>query len=120
MIRKTRNKAKEAPDGPEITANPGLDARGDVPMIERVLFEGSPLPVAALAGPKHILRYVNTAFCRLADKAKDDLIGEPFAEVVFWEGCLALLGHVCDTGEAVVHTEPEGTEAHPVGRSYTM
>jgi two-component system CheB/CheR fusion protein len=31
-----------------------------------------------------------------------------------------LLDHVYGTGEAVVHAEPEGTEAHPAGRSYTM
>ncbi len=120
MIRKSRIEVRETPDGPEINANVGLDPRDDGPMIERAIFEGSPVPVAALAGPNHTLRYVNPAFCGLADKTKDDLIGSPFAEVVFWEGCLALLGHVCDTGEAVVHTEPEGTEAHPVGRSYTM
>ena len=100
--------------------NLGLDPMDDVPMIERVLFEGSPLPVAALAGPNHTLRYVNPAFCRLADKTKDELIGKPFAEVVFWEGCLALLDHVYGTGEAVVHAEPEDTEAHPAARSYTM
>lgn len=38
----------------------------------------------------------------------------------FWEGCVSLLDHVYGTGEAVVHREPEGTEAHPVGRSYTI
>jgi signal transduction histidine kinase len=120
MIRKSRVNPKEAPDGPEINGNPGLDPRGGMQMIERVLFEGSPLPVAALAGPNHTLRYVNPAFCRLADKTKDNLIGKSFAEVVLWEGCLALLDHVCATGEAVVHAEPGGTEAHPAGRSYTI
>ena len=120
MIRKSRNRPKEAPDRPEIDANPGLDARGYVPMIELVLFEGSPLPFAALAGPNYTLRYVNPAFCRLADRTKDDLIGKPFAEVVFWEGCLALLDHVYGTGEVVAHSEPEDTEALPAGRSYTI
>ena len=120
MIRKSRIKPKEALDGPEINANLGLDPRDDVPRSSRCIFEGSPLPVAALAGPNHILRYVNPAFCRLADKTKDELIGKPFAEVVFWEGCLALLDHVYGTGEAVIHTEPEDTEAHPQCRSYTM
>jgi len=119
MIRKSRIKPKEARDGLEINANLGLDAR-DVPKIVRVLFEGSPLPVAALGGPNHTLRYVNPAFCRLAGKTKDDLTGKSFADVVFWEGCLALLDHVYATGEGVVHAEPEGTEAHPAGRSYTM
>jgi signal transduction histidine kinase len=120
MIRKSRIKPNEAPDRPEINAILGLDPTHDAPMFERVLFEGSPLPVAALAGPNHILRYVNPAFCGLADKTKDDLIGKPFAEVVFWEGCLALLNHVYSTGEAAVHAAPEGTEAHSAGRSYTM
>jgi len=120
MIRKSRITAKEAPDRPEINANLGFDPRDDVPMFKRVLFEGSPLPIATLAGTNHTLLYVNPAFCRLADKTKDDLIGKPFAEVVFWEGCLALLDHVCGTGEVIVHAEPEGTEAHHAGRSYTI
>jgi signal transduction histidine kinase len=119
MIQKSKTKPEEAPDGPEINAQPG-DPRGDAQKTEQVLFEGSPLPVATLAGPNHILRYVNPAFCGLADKTKDDLIGKPFAEVVFWEGCLALLDRVYGTGEAVVHAEPKGTEAHSAGRSYTM
>ena len=109
MIRKPRMSLREPPGGPDIKANLGFDPGGDAPMIERMLFEGSPLPVAALAGPNHTLRYVNPAFCRMANKAKDDLIGKPFTEVVLWEGCHALLDHVCDTGEAVVHAEPEGT-----------
>lgn len=120
MIRKSKNKAKEASVPPEFNANLGLDLSDDLPMFERAIFEGSPLPVAALAGPNHTLLYVNPAFCRLADKTKDDIIGKPFTEVVFWERCLALLDHVYSTGEAVVHAEPEGTEAHPVGRSYTI
>jgi signal transduction histidine kinase len=120
MIRKSRITVKEAPDRPEINANLGFDPRDDVPMFERVLFEGSPLPIATLAGTNHTLLYVNPAFCRLADKSKDDLIGKPFAEVVFWEGCLALLDHVYGTGEVVVHAERESTEAHHAGRSYTI
>ena len=119
MIRKSRIKPKEARDSREINANLGLDAR-DVPKIVRVLFEGSPLPVAALAGPNHTLRYVNPAFCRLADKTKDELVGRPFADVVFWEECLASLDRAYRTGESIVHPVPEDAEAHPSGRSYTI
>ena len=119
MIQKSRIKSEEAPDLPEINANLGLDPRDDVPMIERAIFEGSPVPVAALSGPNHTLRYVNPAFCRLAGKTKDDLTGKSFADVVSWEGCIVSLDHVYGTGEAVVHAE-QGTEAHPVGRSYTV
>jgi two-component system, NtrC family, sensor kinase len=120
MIRKSRIKPKEAADDPDINASPGLDPKDDVPKIERVLFENSPLSVAALVGPNHILRYVNPAFCRLTGKTKDELIGKPFSEVVSWAGCLALLDRVYGTGQAVVHSEPEETETHPAARSYTM
>ena len=45
--------------------------------IERSILDTSPLPMAALAGSNHILRYVNSAFCRLACKTKDELVGKP-------------------------------------------
>ena len=88
--------------------------------IERLILDTSPLPMAALAGSDHILRYVNSAFCRLACKTKDELVGKPLVEVVGWEGCLALLNHVYSTGEVKIQTEPERTEAHSARWSYTM
>lgn len=120
MMRKSRVKPNETPASPTINGDSGRDRRLVAPDIECALFEGSPLPMAALAGPNHTLRYANPAFCRLAGKTKDELIGKPFAEVVFWEGCLALLGRVYATEQAVVSAEPEDTEARPAGRSYTM
>jgi two-component system NtrC family sensor kinase len=120
MIRKSRIKPKETPASPKINADSGLDPKPDAPNIERALFEGSPLPVAALAGLNHTLRYVNPAFCRLAGKTKDELIGKPFAQVVFWGECPALLDRVYATGRAIAQVEPEGTEAHPAGRTYTI
>ena len=120
MIRKSRTKPNEALDGPEINANSGLDPELDVPNIELVLFEGSPLLVAALAGPNHIFRYVNPAFCGVAGKTKDELTGKPFAEAMPWVECLALLNSVYATGEALVHAEPEDAEANPASRSYTV
>jgi len=76
--------------------------------------------MAALSGSNHLLRYVNSAFCRLACKSKDELIGNPFKEVVPWEGCLALLDHAYSTGENSIQTEPERTESHSAHCSYTM
>jgi two-component system, NtrC family, sensor kinase len=119
MLRKSRNKPKEKAAGLEINAN-GVDSKGTAPNIEHVLFEGSPIPMAALSRPNHTLRYVNPAFCRLSGKARNELIGKPFVEVVFWEGCLALLDRVHATGQAVVHVGPGETEAYPPGQSYTM
>ena len=119
MLRKSRNKPKEKGASLEIIAN-GVDSKGAAPNIEHVLFEGSPVPMAALTRPNHTLRYVNPAFCRLSGKARNELIGKPFVEVVFWEGCLALLDRVHATGQAVVHLGPEETEAYPPAQSYTM
>ena len=64
--------------------------------------------------------YVNSTFCRLACKTKDELVGKPLVEVVPWQGCLALLNHVYSTGEVEIQTEPERTEAHSARWSYTM
>ncbi len=120
MIRKSTIKPEDAVDDPVIIANPGLDPKHDVQKIDHVLFEDSPLAFAAMAGPNHALRFVNPAFCRLACKSEGELIGRPFAEVVSWEGCLALLNRVYGTGQALAHSEPEESEAHPAARSYTI
>ncbi len=120
MIRKSKTKGKETPASSAIKASRGLDRDPDVPNVERMLFDGSPLPSAVLAGPNHALSYVNPVFCRLAGKTKDELIGRPFSEVVFWEECRVLLDRIYSTGEAQVHFEPEGAEANSAVRSYTM
>ena len=40
------------------------------------------MPVATVAGAKHIVCYVNPVFCSLVGKSKSELIGSPFAEMV--------------------------------------
>ena len=120
MIRKPRIRDKESSENPDIDANLRLDREPGVTSIERSILDTSPLPIAALAGSSHILRYVNSAFCRLACKTKDELMGKPLIEVVPWEGCLALLNRVYSTGEVEIQTEPERTEAHSARWSYTM
>jgi hypothetical protein len=76
MIRKPRIKPKTPSENPESDASLRLDWERDVSGMEHSMLDTSPLPVAALAGPNHIIRYVNSAFCRLACKAKDELIGK--------------------------------------------
>ncbi|MGB7170094.1 MAG: PAS domain-containing sensor histidine kinase, partial [Acidobacteriaceae bacterium] len=120
MIRKSRIRPKKTPDDPETNANSRLRLEPDASNNERLIVNNSPLPMATLAGPNHILRYVNPAFCRLLSKTKDELTGKPFAEAVAWEGCLALLNRVYSTGEFAVQTEPGRTEAHPARRSYSV
>ena len=119
MLRKSRIKPKEKDANFEINAD-GVDSKLDVPNMEHLLLEGSPVPMASLAGPNHTLRYVNPAFCRLAGRTRNELVGKPFVEVIFWEGCLALLDRVYATRQAVVQAGPAETEAHPAAQSYTM
>jgi len=46
----------------------------ELAMLCHLMFEGSPLPMVAVAGAQHIVRYVNPDACRLAGKNKDVLI----------------------------------------------
>ena len=70
------------------------------------LMERSPMPMAELEGPGHIMRYVNPAFCRFLGKSKAALIGKPFVETMEDKNrCLGLLDRVYLTGEPETHTE---------------
>jgi signal transduction histidine kinase len=120
MIRKPRIRPKERSENPEPDVHLRLDWKRDVSGMEPSMLDTSPLPMAALSGSNHIIRYVNSAFCRLASKTKDELIGKPVVEVVHWEGCLGLLNRVYSTGEVTVQTEPERREARSARLSYTM
>src|ERR1035438_3465953 len=111
---------KELSENPEFDAHHRLDWGPGMPSVERSILDTSPLPMAAVTGSNHILRYVNSAFCRLACKTKDELMGKPVVEAVAWEGCLALLNRVYSTGEVTIQTEPERTETHSARWSYTM
>ena len=42
--------------------------------------EHAPLPMATLEGATHIVRQVNSAFCRLLDKSTEKLVGKPFSD----------------------------------------
>ncbi len=120
MIRKPKNKPKGLSENTEFGAHLCLDAEADVRSIEHLLFETSPLPMAVMTGSNHILRYVNSAFCRLACKPADQLTGKSFAEVAPWEGCLALLNRGYRTGEVAIQTEPDRAEGQSHRLSYTM
>ena len=48
----------------------------------RLLTEYSPLPMAAVEGDGHIVRYVNPAFCRLLGKKCEEMAGIHFAQAV--------------------------------------
>ena len=91
MNPKPRIRPKESSENQEFGAELRLAWESGVSGLERLISNTSPLPVATLAGPDHILCYVNPAFCRLASKTNDELSGKRFDEVVGWAGCLRLL-----------------------------
>lgn len=94
-----------------------LSPAADLPALCHALMERSPVPMAELEGEAHIVRYANLAFCRLAGKPRQALVGRPFAETM-QEGdtCLAALERVYRTGQAEVHTE----SGHPAYWSYAI
>jgi len=77
--------------------------------------------MATVEGARHIVRYVNPAFCRLMDKSKEQLVGKPFAEKMpEKDEYLTLLDRVYRTGKSESHTEQEHSGPRPVFWSYTM
>lgn len=87
---------------------PDLRARS-APIIER-----APLPIVEVQGSKHIVSYVNSAFCSLLEKPRKDLIGKPFRKIVpGGDECVAYLDRVYQTGEAAtLAKEDESEPAH--------
>jgi len=114
-------KAKvEVITGAETSTKHRADPAPDLPDLCRSIFEGSPLPMAMVKGARHIVRYVNAAFCLMAGKSKSELTGNPFTEIMPDDGCLAFLDHVYRTGEAESHTQLEHPKAQSVYWSYEM
>lgn len=84
------------------------------------MFEGSLLPMVAVAGAQHIVCYANPAAFRLSRHVKDKLIGMPFAEIVPEDACLPILDRVYRTGEAETYTEPEHSQTQSAFWSYAI
>jgi two-component sensor histidine kinase len=69
-------------------------------------FDHSPLPIVTVEGATDIMRYVNPAFCRLADQTSDQLVGTPFCAMVpDTEECKALLDRIYRTGKPETYTK---------------
>ncbi|MDP3555634.1 PAS domain-containing sensor histidine kinase [Methylocystis sp.] len=84
-------------------------------------FDHSPWAVTELSGEAHIVRYANSAFCRLFDKARDEVIGRPFDRLLSpADECLALLDRVFRTGAAASYTAEELAAPCPLLFSYSL
>jgi PAS domain S-box-containing protein len=93
----------------------------DMPDFCRSIAEASPMPMAAVEGAGHVVRYVNPAFCRLAGKPKKELIGNSFSSIVpAGDECLPLLDRVYRTGQPESYIGHEHTAPHPFYWSYAM
>ena len=80
-----------------------------------------PFPLATVEGETHIVRYINPAFCQLIDKASDDVVGKPFAELLPADDeCLALLDSVYRTGGPAIHKGQKPVGQRPVVPLFTM
>jgi PAS domain S-box-containing protein len=87
----------------------------------RPIGEASPMPIAAVAGVRHVVCYANPAFCGLVSRPKEELIGSAFCDVVAaGDEYRPLLDRVYRTGQAETHTGQEDSASHPFYRSYTM
>jgi two-component sensor histidine kinase len=91
------------------------------PDLTSLCLDHAPLPMARTEGARHIVRYVNPAFCRLINKARHELVGMPFHDI--WPdtgACLALLDRVYRTGTFESFTRQEYIAPGQVFRSHTM
>jgi two-component sensor histidine kinase len=84
-------------------------------------FDHSPLPIAAVEGATHIVRYVNPVLCRLTGKTKDQLVGTPFCAMLpETDECLALLDRILRTGQPETYTKLRSSGPDPVLSCYAM
>ena len=83
--------------------------------------EHAPLPMVEVAGPEHIVCYVNNAFCSLLERTREELVGQPFSEIVSnGAHCVAILDRVYETGRFETHAMSDESESVPSFWLYAM
>jgi two-component sensor histidine kinase len=83
--------------------------------------EHAPSPMATVEGAAHMVCDANVAFCRLIDRARADILGKPFCDLLpDHHDCLPLLNWVYRTGKPASLTGREHAEPGPVFSSYMM
>lgn len=86
------------------------------PIIDR-----APLPIVEVHGSKHIVSYVNAAFCNLLKKRSEDLIGKSFCDIVQGgDQCTPFLDKVYETGEAATLSHPDSAKENRAFWLYSM
>lgn len=93
----------------------------ETPDLYGPIAEASPMPMAAVEGTRHIIRYVNPAFCLFAGKSKEELIGNTFSGVVpAGDECLGLLDRIYRTGQSETHLGGRRSDSDSFYWSYSM
>lgn len=85
------------------------------------VIECAPVPMVEVEGASHTVCCVNSAFCRLLHKTREELTGKPFCEIVRnGEACAALLDRIYQTGEHQTHIEVDHSAADPAYWLFAM
>lgn len=84
-------------------------------------FDHAPWAVIASSGEAHIVRYANPEFCRLIDKAQEEVVGRRLDGMApQTDEFLGHLDRVFRTGEAASYTSEEQAPPLPLFFSYTL
>lgn len=98
----------------ELTAT---DRPPDLAIVAIAVTQHAPMPIAMVEGAAHLVRYANSAFCRLMDQPEEELVGTSLSELLpEGDECVMLADRVFRTGEA----ESQYSQTHPVFWSWTM
>jgi signal transduction histidine kinase len=101
--------------------NGALNQPPELSSLGLLLAEHAPMPMAAVEGAGHIVRYANPAFCLLVNKPKEQLVGKSFSALLpEKDKCVTLLDRVFRFGMPASQTEQKHSLAHPAFWSYTM
>ncbi len=81
----------------------------------------APLPMAMVDGASRIVRYANTAFCRLLNQPIDRLVGKPIRGLLPKKDAgLKAIEQVLRTGQPESHVEKDASTPQPFFRSYAI
>jgi signal transduction histidine kinase len=92
-----------------------------LPVLCGPVVELSPLPMIAVEGPRHIVRYLNSAFCSLIGKSCEELNGQPFSDVVpAAAACIPVLDRLYQTSQPQIHIGLDDDTVEGFCWSYAM
>ena len=78
-------------------------------------------PIAVAEGPRHIVCYVNPAFCSLTGSNKKEMIGNPIADILpEGDKGILLLDRLYRTGKIEASPEQEDANSQPLYWSYEV